>query len=639
MLYYATRSFVGLAFVAFAATAIAQQPAAGVDAAAMLKFKPARLKVDYETPAAADAAKCRVETEQRGNAKGFALYGPQGQILRRWLTYPEGRGTVNEIRYYNSGMEVYREADTNGDAKVDSFRWAGSGGTRWAIDSNADGKIDRWQQITAEETTLEAINAMASGDATTLQSLMLTADDVRGLGIAPKVAERLLAGTKDVAGSMRQAMAGSKTLTAATEWERFDCSMRVASCLCAVPGKWEKDQLVYENVMALVRNGTETGFVQIGELVKVGDVWKLTRVPKPIEGENPQVEGGVLLQESLDGGGGPTEGLSPEAQQLVEDLRKLDESRPVANAPKAEVEKYNVARADLIVKLARASTSDTERILWWKQAVEGIAANIQMGVFPNGLARLLAIEKEIETTGLVELNAFTKFRVLLLTFADKMNKAVGAVQKREVQDAHLQDLRAFVGAYPASEEAPEAIWQIATTIEFNGDTKEATVWYQLGADRFGSKPGGRRSKGALNRLNLNGKPFALSGPALDGKSVVDVASLRGRVVAVVFWATWFRPSVDETPQLVELYEQHHPKGFEIVGLNLDSEGVPIANFLKEHRVTWPQISDPGGMEDGKAAREFGITAPGTIFLIGKDGKVISNSASVEDLKKLLPGLL
>jgi hypothetical protein len=53
---------------------------------------------------------------------------------------------------------------------VDSFRWTGPGGTRWAIDSNTDGKIDRWKQITAEETTLEAINAMASGDVATLQA-------------------------------------------------------------------------------------------------------------------------------------------------------------------------------------------------------------------------------------------------------------------------------------------------------------------------------------------------------------------------------------------------------------------------------------------------------------------------------------
>jgi len=53
----------------------------------------------------------------------------------------------------------------------------------------------------------------------------------------------------------------------------------------------------------------------------------------------------------------------------------------------------------------------------------------------------------------------------------KMTQAAGAAARRDVQDAHLQDLWQFAEAYPKSEEAPEAIWQIATTLGFNGDAK------------------------------------------------------------------------------------------------------------------------------------------------------------------------
>ena len=409
---FATRSFAGLVAAASAASAMAQAPA--VDAAAMLKYTPRRPKVDYEMPAAADIAKCKVETEQRGKSTGYILYGPQGQVLRRFLD-AEARGTINEFRYYDSGMEVYREADTNGDSKIDTFRWMGPGGTRWAVDSNADQKIDQWKQISAEETTLEAIRAMAAGDVATLQSLVVTADDIRSLGITGKVAESVLANVKDVAGAMRQAMSSSKTLTANTDWERFDCSMRVPSCLAASPGKWDKDLLVYENVMAMVKTGQDTGFVQIGEMVKIGDVWKLTRVPKPVDGNDLQVEGGVLMQASLDGSSGsPAEGLSPEAQKLVEQLKLLDDTRPQENAAKDAIEKYNLKRADLITRLAKASTSDSEKELWWKQLVEGVAANTQMGMFPNGVEKLGEIEKEIEAAGLTNLIPFTKFRVLLV---------------------------------------------------------------------------------------------------------------------------------------------------------------------------------------------------------------------------------
>ena len=634
---FTTRSLAGLFLAASTATASAQAPA--VDAAAMLKYTPRRAKVDYEQPAAADIAKCRVESEQRGKSTGYVLYGPQGQVLRRFVD-ADGRGTINEFRYYDSGMEVYREADTNGDQKVDSFRWMGPGGTRWAVDADGDQKIDQWKQISAEEVTLEAIRAMAAGDAATLQSLVVTPQDIRTLGISGKIADSILNAVKDVPGSMRQAMAGSKTLTAATDWERFDCSMRVPSCLAAVPGKWDKDLIVYENVMAMVKTGQDVGFVQVGEMVKVGDAWKLTRIPKPVDSDNLQVEGGVLMQASLDGSvGAPAEGLSPEAQKLVEQLKVLDDTRPTENAAKEQIENYNLKRADLITKLAKASTSETEKELWWKQLVEGVAANTQMGVFPKGVERLAEIEKEIEAAGLTDLVPFTKFRVLLVTFASKMQAAPDAAARQKVQEQHLQDLSDFVKSYPKSDEAPEAIWQVATTVEFNGNSTAAADWYKIASERYASSPAGIRSKGALNRLDLKGKELKLTGPSLDGKSVVNVASLKGKVVAVVFWATWFKPSVDETPQLVELYNQHKPQGFEIIGLNLDPEGTPVGDFLRDRRASWPQILDPGGMENGKAAKEFGIIAPGTMFLVGKDGKVISNSASMEDLKKLLPDLL
>ncbi len=65
-------------------------------------------------------------------------------------------------------------------------------------------------------------------------------------------------------------------------------------------------------------------------------------------------------------------------------------------------------------------TGQTEKELWWKQLVEGVAANTQMGLFPNGADRLAQIEKDIEAAGLTDLVPFTRFRTLLVNFAAKM---------------------------------------------------------------------------------------------------------------------------------------------------------------------------------------------------------------------------
>jgi hypothetical protein len=87
-----------------------------------------------------------------------------------------------------------------------------------------------------------------------------------------------------------------------------------------------------------------------------------------------------------------------------------------------------------------------------------------------------------------------------------------------------------------------------------------------------------------------------------------------------------------------LYKQYRSKGFEIVGINLDSTTDPVGSYLKQHKVTWPQIHEPGGL-DSRPAREFGIISLPTMFVIDKTGKTIARNTSVDDLKKQLPELL
>jgi thiol-disulfide isomerase/thioredoxin len=636
------RSFAGVActLIVVLSEAVAAAQEANVSVAQVLAFKPRRTGTEIETPAEADVAKCRVEAERRGKSTGWVLFGPQGQVLRRFMD-TNGDDEVDEFRYFNHGMEVYRELDANGNKKPDQFRWLGSAGTRWATDANEDGRVDRWLLLSPEEATLEAIRAMVARDAVALQSLLVSAEDLRALGVSDKVSEKLLANVQDVAGKMKTAVGTSKVIQPATEWERFDCSMRLPSLLGAAPGKWDNDVYVYENVMAMVMNGKEAGIVQIGELVRVGDVWKLTRIPQPVEGDDLQVEAGVLLQESLDAGTlSPGDGLSPEGQQLVEQLKVLDNAAPGPDADAKAIENYNVRRADLVLKLARTVTSESERELWWRQLIEGVAAETHRGMMPNGVERLTAFEAEVRKDPKLEkLVPFTRFRKLLVEYAVKMQAATDRAAQQKVQEENLQALRDFVEEFRKSEEAPEAMWQVATTIEFNNNLVDSEKWYSLLAKEYPDAMAGKRAAGAVRRLNLKGKDLVLSGPALGGNGTVDLAQYKGRVVAVVFWTTWFKPILDEMPQLAELYKAHQKQGFEIIGVNLDADGTPVADAVKQHGMSWRQIQDPGGLETGKISINYGLIAPGAIFLIGKDGKVISNSASLEDLKKLVPDIL
>ena len=82
----------------------------------------------------------------------------------------------------------------------------------------------------------------------------------------------------------------SKILNEKSKFTRAD-NLTPAS-IPAEKGKLRDDLFVYENAMAIVDSAGKPGLVQIGELVRVGDVWKLTQIPQPIEG-NATMAGGI----------------------------------------------------------------------------------------------------------------------------------------------------------------------------------------------------------------------------------------------------------------------------------------------------------------------------------------------------------
>jgi thiol-disulfide isomerase/thioredoxin len=179
--------------------------------------------------------------------------------------------------------------------------------------------------------------------------------------------------------------------------------------------------------------------------------------------------------------------------------------------------------------------------------------------------------------------------------------------------------------------------QLAIAEEFGGELRTARAWYDKVAGKFSKTEAGARATGAIRRLDLVGKPFRFSASGLGG-GTVNASNYRGKVLLVVFWSTWCKPCTEDLPQILELYKQYRSSGFEIVGINLDVTTDPIAGYLKEHKVTWQQVYEPGGL-DSRPAREFGIISLPTMFVIDKTGKTIASNIAVDELKKQLPELL
>ncbi len=144
--------------------------------------------------------------------------------------------------------------------------------------------------------------------------------------------------------------------------------------------------------------------------------------------------------------------------------------------------------------------------------------------------------------------------------------------------------------------------------------------------------------GASRRLDLIGKPFELTGQTLDGKPF-DLAQWKGKVVLVDFWATWCAPCIEEFPNIQENYAKYHDQGFEVVGISLDEERQDVVSFLEQKKLPWQILHDSENEGQHPATIHYGIFGLPALFLIDKQGKVVSLNPRGEELGRLLSKLL
>ena len=118
-----------------------------------------------------------------------------------------------------------------------------------------------------------------------------------------------------------------------------------------------------------------------------------------------------------------------------------------------------------------------------------------------------------------------------------------------------------------------------------------------------------------------GKPLPkLEGADLAGKPV-DLKEYQGKVLLIDFWATNCPPCIASLPDLIETYRRYHDRGFEVLGISLDTDVKMLGQFVQEQRIPWRQICD-GKSYRGPIARRFDVTAIPSTFLVDRSGKIV-----------------
>jgi thiol-disulfide isomerase/thioredoxin len=128
--------------------------------------------------------------------------------------------------------------------------------------------------------------------------------------------------------------------------------------------------------------------------------------------------------------------------------------------------------------------------------------------------------------------------------------------------------------------------------------------------------------------SLRGQPapgFTLA--SLDGKKV-SLADFKGHPFVLNFWGTYCDPCKIEMPWLEELSKKYAAQGFQVIGVDYDSEvGKPtIAKATQQLGVTYPIL-----LSDSKMEKAYlnNIAILPVSFWVDRNGNVVNVTAGLE----------
>ena len=118
---------------------------------------------------------------------------------------------------------------------------------------------------------------------------------------------------------------------------------------------------------------------------------------------------------------------------------------------------------------------------------------------------------------------------------------------------------------------------------------------------------------------------------------LQLASYQGRPVLVTFWATTCPGCIREMPHLIELYEELHPRGFDIISITMDYDPPnQVLAMSKARDIPYHVALDI----QAQAARAFGdVRLTPTSFLIAPDGRVVYRKTGEMDIARVRQDIL
>ena len=590
-----------------------------------LDIQPKQKDAPYDVPTAAELESCKIE--KSSNPPGFIVSDGSGRILRRFLDNNKD-GKLDQWSYYENGTEAYRDLDTDFDRKTDQYRWLGSGGTRWGLDPDEDGRINSWKTISPEEVAYEAFVAIRDGDAQRFDRLLLTPQEFSSLKFGKSSATRIKERWQKAKSGFSKAASSSLRLPRGAEWVQWG-NGRPSMCAAGTEGN-ANDVICFDHASGVFKAGKDFGQIAIGSILKVGNVWRLVELPELVSEGEPINNGGVLF-DVLDPPP-PVPPVPPIDNELAELFNKIgDLDASLEKATKgSEIAKLHQQKAD-VMQTIYFKDDKKDRRNWLENLADTVSSAYVDEKFPNGIKALDGFVAKLKKARIADGTDYVEWRSVFATYGldMKIRDNKGRAKAEEELTLKVED---FVDRYPKSQFAAEGMFLLALHNEISErDEDRAIGWYKKIATTFRGSDDAARAIGAIKRLTGQGKPLTFQSKTARGSgfNLAD-RSLRGKIVILHFWETWCADEFDTIERLAE----KHKDDVVFVGCNTDSTTAEFRDFMSQNRnVTWLQLHEPGGVEKSPLAHQLGVSTLPLILLVDGQGKLVESNLAFGDLER------
>jgi cytochrome c biogenesis protein CcmG/thiol:disulfide interchange protein DsbE len=139
-----------------------------------------------------------------------------------------------------------------------------------------------------------------------------------------------------------------------------------------------------------------------------------------------------------------------------------------------------------------------------------------------------------------------------------------------------------------------------------------------------------------SRLAAGTRPVAPATtlPDLNSGRAVSLASYRGRVLVLNFWASWCDPCRSEAKVLERGWKESGGRDVLFLGLDGQDASEDARAFISSFRLTFPHVRDP----TKGTARDWGVTGLPETFFVAASGRVVGHVIGTVDPRQLRDGV-